>query len=148
MSLVRGVLRKYIFSEKAPQTISQNASAKESVDMDKINKAIQILKSINVVEEEVVDEIEMPIEPLVKKIDGMQFISSKDYELPEDSMPKYAEAMKKLQKRKKSVRDPYKANIVRCDSCGKDFDFNKEYPAGQLESGENAKAKCNKCRAK
>jgi hypothetical protein len=147
MSLVREFY-EYIFSEKAPQTLVQSENPKPSFDLEKVNKAIEILKSIAIdedlsVEETITEDVQKPASS-----GGMQFISSKEFELPEDSMPNYSEAMKKISKRKKSSREPYRPKMVDCGSCGRTFDFNKEYPVGQLESGANAKAKCNNCRSK
>ena len=147
MSLVRDFY-EYIFSEKAPQTLVQNETPRQAFDLTKVNKAIEILKSISSEEGVIDDEQSEPIEEKEITAGGMQFISSKEFELPEDSMPNYSEAMKKMSKRKKSTREPYRPKMVECGSCGRTFDFNKEYPSGQLESGANAKAKCNNCRAK
>lgn len=165
MELVRDFY-EYVFSEKAPailNNISGEPSSELSFYKDRIKQAIEILskgvpakfdfnQEDDLTQEETDDEddgiLEQKPTDIIKESNGMQFISSKDFELPEDSMPKYADAMKKLEKRKKTKREPYKPRITKCESCGKDFDFNKEYPVGQLESGANAKTKCNKCRSK
>ena len=77
---------------------------------------------------------------------GTKFISSEEFDLPEDEMEGYSEAVEKAhKKRKKTYREEYKANLQVCPSCGREFDFNKEYPAGMLESSREPK--CNKCRA-
>lgn len=77
-----------------------------------------------------------------------QFISSKDYELPEDADPEYKAKAKKLSKRKKHVRDSYVANMKKCGHCDNLFDFNKEYPAGVVQSDGDIKIKCNSCKRK
>lgn len=147
MALVRDFY-EYIFSEKAPLTLVQTESQKQTFDISKINKAIEILRSISSEEESITEDIIEAEVEVERPAGSMQFISSKEFELPEDSMPNYSEAMKKLSKRKKSSREPYRPKMIECGSCGRTFDFNKEYPVGQLESGANAKAKCNNCRSK
>ena len=75
-----------------------------------------------------------------------QFISSDEFDLPEDEMEGYKQAVASAhKKRKKTYREEYKANMRVCPTCGLKFDFNKEYPAGMLESSREPK--CNKCRA-
>ena len=76
----------------------------------------------------------------------MKFLSSEEFDLPEDDMDGYAEAVEKAhKKRKKTYREEYQSNMKVCPSCNREFDFNKEYPAGLLESSREPK--CNKCRA-
>ena len=76
----------------------------------------------------------------------LQFISSDEFDLPEDEMEGYQEAVENShKKRKKIYREEYKANMKICPGCNREFDFNKEYPAGLLESSREPK--CNKCRA-
>ena len=157
MELVRDFY-EYIFGEKAPNSLKDSSySDKElKVYKERMKQAVAILTSAIPPK---FDSSEVVVEQKPKKpaktesakgsdASGMQFISSKDFELPEDSMPNYNKTLEKISKRKKSVREPYKPRIVKCDSCGSDFDFNKEYPVGQLESGSNAKTKCNRCRSK
>ena len=148
MELVREFY-EYIFSEPAPKTIGSTATSDQDIQQRYISKMKQAIKILS--EEETTNQEEV-IEPTAKaktaKAGEMQFISSKEFELPEDSMPNYAEAVKKLSTRKKSTREPYRPRMVECASCSRSFDYNKEYPAGQLESGADAKIKCNNCRAK
>ena len=164
MDLVRDFY-EYIFSEKAPMTLTKTTESSVGeikIYKDRIKEAIALLSqavppNYTTDDETPISELEdEPIkasskrqaEAVSKSTDDMQFISSKEFELPEDSMPGYTEAVKKLSSRKKTTREPYKPRMVECDSCGRNFDYNKEYPAGQLESGANAKANCNKCRSK
>ena len=79
---------------------------------------------------------------------SQQFISSDGYELPEDSDPTYKAKLKKIGNRKKHVRDPYSPNMKTCGSCNVSFDFNKEYPAGVLQSDRDIKIKCSSCKRK
>ena len=72
------------------------------------------------------------------------FISSKDFSLPEDDIKGYSDAMKDHGKRKKHQRESYVPQMVKCAKCGLDFDYNKEYPAGMLDNSRGIK--CNKCR--
>jgi hypothetical protein len=140
-----------VFGEKAPVVVTQ------SVDSDSLQK-IEAIKKIllgELVEEEYneteystiksedADEVEDE-----KLSDGVKFISSSEFELPEDSNPNYAEAVKKLGDRKKQYRDEYKPNFKNCEVCSTRFDFNKEYPVGLLQSDNTIKIKCNKCRIK
>lgn len=148
MELVREFY-EYIFSEPAPKTINSTAVSSHELEQKYILKMKQAIKILS--EEETVrdEEVVEPIDTTKPvKAGEMQFISSKEFELPEDSMPNYAEAVKKLSTRKKSTREPYRPRMVECASCSRSFDYNKEYPAGQLESGADAKIKCNNCRAK
>lgn len=157
MELVRDFY-EYIFGEKAPNSLKASSDSDNELNVykDRMKQAVAILTSAVPPK---FDSSESTVEQKPKKLakkdpdrtsdgSGMQFISSKDFELPEDSMPNYNKTLESISKRKKSVRDPYKPRIVKCDSCGSDFDFNKEYPVGQLESGANAKTKCNRCRSK
>lgn len=77
-----------------------------------------------------------------------QFISSEDYELPEDSDPNYKVKAKKLSQRKKQIRNAYVANMKKCDYCDNLFDFNKEYPAGVVQNDKEIKIKCHSCKRK
>ena len=76
----------------------------------------------------------------------VKFISSSEFELPEDGMSNYSEALSSHGQRKKFSRDAYAPNMMKCAQCGSDFDYNKEYPAGMLDSSRGIK--CNKCRLK
>lgn len=150
---------EYIFGEKAPRPLkaASNTDGELKIYKEKMQKAVAILTSATPPKFEVDEPLAVEEKPKKHKkqeqssssqTTDMQFISSKDFELPEDSMPNYNKTLEKISKRKKTARDPYRPRIVKCDSCGSDFDFNKEYPVGQLESGANAKTKCNKCRSK
>lgn len=140
-----------IFGETAPVVVTQ------SVDSDSLQK-IEAIKKIllgELVEEEY-NETEYSTgnnedddyEEEEKQAVGVKFISSSEFELPEDSDPKYAEAVKKMSGRKKQYRDEYKPNFKNCEVCSTRFDFNKEYPVGLLQSDNTIKIKCNKCRIK
>ena len=146
---------EFVFGEKAPKNLSSQTKSNKLVE--DIQKAISILTNhIEPVTETKQAKTKNPAKIVEaerqkeedQSEDGTRFISSKEFELPEDSIPEYAEAMKKLSKRKKTTRDPYLAKMIKCDACSREFDYNKEYPVGQLESGANAKIKCNKCRSK
>jgi hypothetical protein len=140
-----------IFGEAAPIIISQQ---KDSEDSEKIQAIKKILLS------DIIDDRGYEIEGTGKN-DGddsyeedqpddsdVRFISSSEFELPEDANPNYASEVKKLGSRKKQYRDEYKPNFRNCEVCGSKFDFNKEYPAGLLQSDSSIKIKCNKCRIK
>jgi hypothetical protein len=77
---------------------------------------------------------------------GVTFISSNDFSFPELDNEEYVESMKKVAKKSqhREPRKAYQPNIQKCEGCGSEFDFNKEYPAGRLEA--TSKIKCNKCR--
>jgi DNA-directed RNA polymerase subunit RPC12/RpoP len=75
---------------------------------------------------------------------SVDFISSTDFSLPEDQIEGYGQALEAHKKRARSVRESYKAHIIKCSKCGVEFDYNKEYPAGMLDSSRGIK--CNKCR--
>jgi hypothetical protein len=80
-----------------------------------------------------------------KQPSDIKFISSSEYNLPEDDDENYAEAVKDHnKKRTRSVREEYKPNISNCKSCGAEFDVNKEYPVGTIDSSRGLK--CNRCR--
>jgi hypothetical protein len=149
MELVRDFY-EYIFGDKPPKTLaSTNKSSVAEDYRKKIRMAIHIL-SDEAEDLEYIDTHEVVKEkprPAATNNSDMKFISSKDFELPEDNNPEYEKLAKSIPKRKKEKRPEYKANVVKCALCGSDFDFNKEYPVGMLESGANAKIKCNKCRA-
>lgn len=155
MDLVRDFY-EYIFGEKAPNSLVDSKSSSDDARAykDIIDRAVAVLtrtippKFDLREEDQAADEqqVETVIDFKTPSNGDMQFISSKDFELPEDSNPNYAEAMKKMPKRKKEKRPAYKPKIMSCGICGSDFDFNKEYPTGLLESGANGKIKCNKCR--
>lgn len=157
MDLVRDFY-EYIFGEKAPISLKTPSSSDNELKVykDRMKQAVAILTSSippkfdseDVIVEQKPKKAAKAEASKINEASGMQFISSKDFELPEDSMPNYNKTLEKISKRKKSVREPYRARVVKCDSCGSDFDFNKEYPVGQLESGANAKTKCNRCRSK
>ena len=72
------------------------------------------------------------------------FISSDEFSLPEDEISGYSEGIKKHAKRKKHRRESYVPQLMNCPKCGVEFDYNKEYPAGTLDSSRGIK--CNKCR--
>jgi hypothetical protein len=143
---------EYMFMEEAPPTKNfNNATLKKAID-----RAMEILSSVDFESDKTIEnEDPKPQEKEVieyqpsNRVSGeMQFISSSEFELPEDSNPAYKEFLEK-QKKKNRIKDrrsEYKPNIKKCASCGVDFDFNKEYPTGVLESGTNAKLKCNRCR--
>jgi hypothetical protein len=149
MELVRDFY-EYVFGDKPPKTLaSTNKSSVAEDYRKKIRMAIHIL-SDEAEDLEYIDTHEVVKEkprPAATNNSDMKFISSKDFELPEDNNPEYEKLAKSIPKRKKEKRPEYKANVVKCALCGSDFDFNKEYPVGMLESGANAKIKCNKCRA-
>ena len=137
-----------IFGETAPISIVQQGS---NIDTQKIEAIKKILLE-DIIEdrgyeydtqsqEQVEDEEET-------KSGDQRFISSKEFELPEDALPHYQDEVKKLSARKKHYRDAYKPNMKKCEVCATTFDFNKEYPAGMLQSDSSIKIKCNKCRAK
>lgn len=135
-----------IFGETAPIVIAQATS---SVDSDKLEAIRKIILDELVDDRGYEYEESEPEERTENESPGDQrFISSKEFELPEDALPNYAEEVKKLGNRKKQYRDAYKPNIKKCDVCSTTFDFNKEYPAGMLQSDSSIKIKCNKCRAK
>jgi hypothetical protein len=140
-----------IFGEIAPVVVTQ------PVDSDSLQKIEAIKKIIlgELVEEEYNEtdysddkEEEVEYEEEDKQSVGVKFISSSEFELPEDSDPKYAAAVKKMSSRKKQYRDEYKPNFKNCEVCSTRFDFNKEYPVGLLQSDNTIKIKCNKCRIK
>ena len=137
---------EYIFMEEAPRPkVFDNQSLKRIID-----EAVLILTSANDQAEEEKEEPYKPAESVVKKDkNGVVFISSDEFELPEDSIQGYKEFMEKQKKRTKvkDKRPSYIPNTKKCASCSTEFDFNKEYPAGLLESGTNAKLKCNRCRS-
>ena len=155
MNLVKDFY-EYIFGEKAPNSLVSSPSIYNENKAYKkiIDDAVKLLTSAapHAYELDVEQDEEIKVEinkpSLIKESDSgdMQFISSKDFELPEDNNPAYAEAIKKMPKRNKEKRPEYKPKIMSCGICGSSFDFNKEYPTGLLESGANAKIKCNKCR--
>lgn len=134
-----------IFGENAPVCAVSQVSAKDAEKLIAIKK---ILDDVEFIEESESQDDE--IEPSSNEKAGakLKFISSSEYELPEDAIPNYQEEVKKLGTRKKQYRDSYKPNMRNCDVCGTAFDFNKEYPAGVLQSDSSIKIKCNKCRAK
>lgn len=142
-----------IFGETAPIVISQPVFSEHQEKLEAIKK-ILLGEIINEDEDESVEEAqinEQDIENSKKNIDeetGVKFISSSEFELPEDANPKYAEGIKKLAARKKQYREEYKPNFKNCEVCSTRFDFNKEYPAGLLQSDSSIKIKCNKCRIK
>jgi len=76
---------------------------------------------------------------------GVQFISSEEFDLPEDDIDGYDQAVQEhRKKRRRSVREDYVPNLAKCRSCGIEFDSNKEYPVGTLDSSRGLK--CNRCR--
>lgn len=153
MEMVRDFY-EYIFSEKAPKIINENPnnSGESKIYKQLINEAVLVLTrqvppkyelSTNDNDEQV---NEKPVTAKISSDSEMQFISSRDFDLPENNNPEYEKAMKSMPKKKKERRPEYKPKIIKCGGCGNDFDFNKEYPVGMLESGANGKIKCNKCR--
>lgn len=93
----------------------------------------------------VTKEEDVSTEALDKVSDSVSFISSSEFNLPEDEDPTYSESMKKAARSsKRRPRDSYKPNLTKCSACGIEFDFYKEYPVGTLDSG--SKIKCNRCR--
>ncbi len=135
-----------IFGETAPIVIAKQAN---SVDSDKL-EAIRKIILDDLIEDRGYEYEESEVEEEVtdQPSGDQRFISSKEFELPEDALPNYTEEVKKLSNRKKQYRDAYKPNIRKCEVCSTTFDFNKEYPAGMLQSDSSIKIKCNKCRAK
>ena len=150
-----------IFDEKPPKILTKDV-ADNSALLKLIEEAVSILnrilnptKQVNKTKDpdevagEVIEE-ELAYKPSPSNmVGGMIAISSDEFDLPEDSSPGYKEAMENMRKNRKhrSSRDPYVARMKNCTSCQKEFDFNKEYPVGILESGANAQIKCNRCRA-
>ena len=135
-----------IFGETAPIVIAQPAN---SVDSEKLEAIRKIILN-DLVEDSSYEYVEDDIkeDEDTENSGDQRFISSKEFELPEDALPNYNEEVKKLSNRKKQYRDAYKANMRKCEVCSTTFDFNKEYPAGMLQSDSSIKIKCNKCRAK
>jgi len=77
---------------------------------------------------------------------SVTFIGSSEFHLPEDDIEGYKEGVEQHQKkRRRATRDSYNPNMMKCSSCGVEFDFNKEYPAGVLD--RESKINCNSCRA-
>jgi hypothetical protein len=142
-----------IFGETAPIVISQPVFSEHQEKLEAIKK-ILLGDSISNDSYKEVEETEITFEnndteeTNVNPESGVKFISSSEFELPEDSNPTYAEGIKKLATRKKQYRDEYKPNFKNCEVCSTRFDFNKEYPAGLLQSDSSIKIKCNKCRIK
>ena len=135
-----------IFGETAPIVIAQPTN---SIDSEKLEAIRQIILNDLVEDSSYEYEQDDVKEELDTEVYGDQrFISSKEFELPEDALPNYTEEVKKLSNRKKQYRDSYKPNMRKCEVCSTTFDFNKEYPAGVLQSDSSIKIKCNKCRAK
>ena len=135
-----------IFGENAPIVIAKQVN---SVDSDKL-EAIRKIILDDLIDDRGYEYEESEVEDKAEDQDSgdQRFISSKEFELPEDALPNYTEEVKKLSNRKKQYRDAYKPNIRKCEVCSTTFDFNKEYPAGMLQSDSSIKIKCNKCRAK
>jgi len=75
---------------------------------------------------------------------SVEFVSSSEFVLPEDSLEGYDEALKSHNKRSRSSREAYKAKMIKCSKCSVEFDYNKEYPVGMLDSSRGIR--CNKCR--
>lgn len=75
----------------------------------------------------------------------VEFISSKNFKLPEDDWDNYEEAIREQgAKMTRNTRDAYVPDMKRCSSCNTSFDYNKEYPVGTIDSSRGLK--CNKCR--
>ena len=149
------------------EAIQMPIQSPEYLDVESIKKkALEIIEECSVAKLQVKDkpsENETHLdEPEVEEVDSdtsstgsvtnqqeapkLQFISSNEFDLPEDEMEGYEQAVAAAhKKRKKTYREEYKANMRVCPTCGLKFDFNKEYPAGMLESSREPK--CNKCRA-
>ena len=142
-----------IFGETAPIVISQPVFSEHQAKLEAIKRILLEDATSNDGYEEA-EETEVTYENSDTEktnVDpelGVKFISSSEFELPEDSNPTYAEGIKKLATRKKQYRDEYKPNFRNCEVCSTRFDFNKEYPAGLLQSDSSIKIKCNKCRIK
>ena len=130
--------------ETLQDIIYGNVDEYESVDpeLDRLNESLnkptpeRLAKNV----------IDSSIAPAESEGDVV-FISSNDYSFPEFDNEEYTDAMKKRSttSKKRRTRPKYKPNMVACESCQTKFDFNKEYPAGRLES--SSKIMCNKCRA-
>ena len=137
-----------IFGEIAPISIMQQGA---NIDTQKIEAIKKILLE-DVIEDRGYEYDTQSQEQDEHEDDAQsrdqRFISSKEFELPEDALPNYQEEVKKLSSRKKHYRDAYRPNMKKCEVCATTFDFNKEYPAGMLQSDSSIKIKCNKCRAK
>jgi hypothetical protein len=68
------------------------------------------------------------------------------FSVPEENRPGYKEAIGRLnnERSKQEVhRKPYVPDMRVCSSCGKDYDFKKEYPGGRMS--ERDAELCNKC---
>jgi hypothetical protein len=140
-----------IFGETAPVVVTQSVDSDSLQKIDAIKKIILgqlVEEEYNGTEYNTEKNEDVEYEEEDKPTAGVKFISSSEFELPEDSNPKYAEAVKKLGDRKKQYRDEYKPNFKNCEVCSTRFDFNKEYPVGLLQSDNTIKIKCNKCRIK
>ena len=111
--------------------------------MDELNRDLK--EPIGTTEEmELTTVVDSSISPAESEGDVV-FISSNDFSFPEFENKKYTEAVKKhSESRKRMPRPAYEPNTQVCESCKTEFDFNKEYPAGRLES--SSKMRCNRCR--
>jgi len=111
--------------------------------MDELNRDLK--EPLGVTEKtETIKTIDSSISPAESE-GGTTFISSGDFSFPEFENQQYEEAMKKHSKSKPRLTRPaYEPNMKACEVCKTEFDFNKEYPAGRLES--SSKIRCNRCR--
>jgi hypothetical protein len=111
--------------------------------MDELN--MDLKEPIGTTEEmELATAVDSSISPAESE-GGTTFISSGDFSFPEFENQQYEEAMKKHSKSKPRLTRPaYEPNMKACEVCKTEFDFNKEYPAGRLES--SSKIRCNRCR--
>jgi len=111
--------------------------------MDELNRDLK--EPIVITEEmELTTIVDSSISPAESEGDVV-FISSNEFSFPEFENKEYTEALKKhSESRKRRTRPAYEPNMRVCESCKTEFDFNKEYPAGRLES--SSKIRCNRCR--
>ena len=112
-------------------------------ELDELNKDLK--EPIGVTEKmETATVVDTSISPAESE-NGTVFVSSNDYSFPEFDNQEYKDAMDKHSSAKQRAGRPaYEPNIKACEVCKAEFDFNKEYPAGRLES--SSKIRCNRCR--
>ena len=111
--------------------------------MDNLNRDLS--EPLDSTEEtETATTIDFSIAPAESEGDVV-FISSDEFSFPEFDNKEYTEAMNKRSESIPRITRPvYEPNMQVCESCKTEFDFNKEYPAGRLES--SSKIRCNRCR--
>lgn len=112
-------------------------------ELDELNKDLK--EPIGVTEKmETATVVDTSISPAESE-NGTVLVSSNDYSFPEFDNQEYKDAMDKHSSAKQRAGRPaYEPNIKACEVCKAEFDFNKEYPAGRLES--SSKIRCNRCR--